>query len=83
MKHKTIIVRAEWDDEAMVWVASSGDIDGLATEAPTLEDLRTKVLVMIAELLELNHECSRDDLPEIPVYILAEQTTRVQNPCYA
>ena len=36
---KTLIVRAIWDDEANVWVASSEDIPGLATEADNLNDL--------------------------------------------
>ena len=58
MKHPTIIVRADWDDAAGVWVATSADIDGLVTEAPTLEALRTKVLVMVPELMELNGEQS-------------------------
>ena len=78
MKHPTIIVRADWDDAAGVWVATSADIDGLVTEAPTLEALRTKVLVMVPELMELNGEQS--DLPEIPVHIVAQQTSRVRNP---
>jgi uncharacterized protein DUF1902 len=39
MKHSTIIVRADWDDEAQVWVATSSDLEGLVTEAPTLEVL--------------------------------------------
>ncbi|MFY9875785.1 MAG: DUF1902 domain-containing protein [Rhodomicrobium sp.] len=43
-----ILVRADWDDDAKVWVASSADIDGLATEAATLEELRDKVLGMVA-----------------------------------
>ena len=78
MKHPTIIVRADWDDAAGVWVATSADIDGLVTEAPTLEALRTTVLVMVPELMELNGEQS--DLPEIPVHIVAQQTSRVRNP---
>jgi hypothetical protein len=73
-----ILVRADWDDDAKVWVASSADIDGLATEAATLEELRDKVLVMVAELAELNGLSS--DLPEIPVHILAGQTARIPNP---
>ena len=73
-----IIVRAEWDDEAKVWVASSADIQGLATEADTLEELRDKVLVMVTELAELNALPS--DLPEIPIHIMAAQTARVRNP---
>ena len=81
MKHATIIVRADWDDEAAVWVATSSDIDGLATEAPTLEELRTKVLIMIEELLELNG--GRSDLAEIPVHIMAQQIARVPNPSFS
>ena len=78
MKHPTIIVRADWDDEAKVWVATSADIDGLATEAETLEALRAKVLTMIAELLELSED--RSDLPEIPIHIVAQQVARIPNP---
>ena len=81
MKHATIIVRADWDDEAAVWVATSSDIDGLATEAPTLEELRTKVLFMIEELLELNG--GHSDLAEIPVHIMAQQIARVPNPSFS
>jgi len=50
----SIIVRAEWDDEAKVWVATSEDIPGLATEADTMEVLRQKLHVMIPELIEAN-----------------------------
>ena len=47
-------VRADWDEEAQVWVATSEDIPGLATEASTIEALMTKLEVMVPELLELN-----------------------------
>jgi predicted RNase H-like HicB family nuclease len=80
MRNLTIIVRAVWDDEASVWVASSSDIDGLATEASTLEDLRTKVLVMVEELLALNG--APYDAAEIPVHIMAEHMSRVRNPAF-
>jgi hypothetical protein len=30
-------VRAEWDREARVWVAESGNLPGLVTEAETVE----------------------------------------------
>ncbi len=76
--NQLIIVRADWDDEASVWTASSTDIDGLATEAPTLEELRGKVLTMIEELAELNG--MSPDQQEIPVHILAGQTARIRNP---
>ncbi len=78
MQSSMILVRARWDAEAAVWVATSEDVPGLVTEADTLEELRDKVLVMIPELLEANGVAS--DLAEIPVHIIAEQTTRITNP---
>jgi predicted RNase H-like HicB family nuclease len=50
----TLKVQALWDGEAGVWVAESGDVPGLATEAVTLEDLLAKLAVMVPELLEEN-----------------------------
>ena len=50
----SIIVKAEWDNEASVWVAQSDDVPGLAAESPTLELLRPKVILMIADLIEEN-----------------------------
>ena len=80
MNRLSIIVRATWDDEAEVWVAQSADVQGLATEAPTLEELREKILAIIPELIELNGVES--NLPEIPVHIVAERTARIVNPRY-
>ena len=54
MSKKPLFVRAEWDDEARVWVATSDDVPGLATEAETVESLIEKLKVMIPELLEVN-----------------------------
>lgn len=80
MNRTSIIVKATWDEEAKVWVAETDDIEGLATEADTLDELRDKVLRMIPELLELNGH--RRDMPRIPVHIMAEQTALVDNPRY-
>lgn len=54
MQRKPLFVRAEWDDEARVWVATSDDVPGLATESETVELLIQKLKVMIPELLEAN-----------------------------
>ena len=51
---KPYFVRAEWDADAGVWVASSDDVPGLVTEASTLEALDTKLQSMVPELLEAN-----------------------------
>ena len=54
MLQKPLFVRAEWDEEACVWVATSDDVPGLATEGNNLEDLIEKLKVMIPELLDAN-----------------------------
>ena len=54
MSKKPLFVRAEWDDEASVWVATSEDVPGLATEGETVEALIQKLKVLIPELLEAN-----------------------------
>jgi len=50
----TYTVRAEWDPEASVWVATSDDVPGLVTEADTIDALASKLRDMVPELLELN-----------------------------
>ena len=51
---KPYFVRAEWDADAGVWVASSDDVPGLVTESETLEALDTKLQTLVPELLEAN-----------------------------
>ena len=63
MDRKPLFIRAEWDEEAMVWVATSDDVPGLATEAVTMEDLIEKLKVMIPELLLANNTMIEDEVP--------------------
>jgi predicted RNase H-like HicB family nuclease len=56
MNKRPYFIRAEWDEEANVFVASSEDVPGLATESETLEVLIDKLKIMIPELLEANGE---------------------------
>lgn len=51
---KPFFIRAEWDEEASVWVATSDDVPGLATESATLEALVQKLKIMVPELLDAN-----------------------------
>jgi len=51
---KPYFVRAEWDAEAAVWVATSDDVPGLVTEAASIEELDTKLKSLVPELLEAN-----------------------------
>jgi predicted RNase H-like HicB family nuclease len=45
------IVRVAWDDDAKVWFVEDSDIDGLVTEADTLEALRERIKIIAADLL--------------------------------
>jgi predicted RNase H-like HicB family nuclease len=54
MDSATYHIQADWDPEAGVWVATSADVPGLATEAETIEGLTDKLRTKIPELLEAN-----------------------------
>ncbi|MCU1350468.1 MAG: hypothetical protein JWO56_3498 [Acidobacteria bacterium] len=54
MEANTYHVHADWDPEANVWVATSGDVPGFVTEAETIEELTARLRTMIPELLEAN-----------------------------
>ncbi len=67
---KKLVIKAVWDDEAAVWVASSDDVPGLATEASTSDELVAKLKVMIPELLQAN---TTDQVPDdIPFELLSQ-----------
>ena len=54
MTVKPFFVRAEWDEEANVWVATSDDVPGLVTEEATMEGLIDKLRIIVPELLDAN-----------------------------
>ena len=68
--NKVVSIHAEWDAEAEVWVATSDDVPGLATEAETIEVLSTKLETMVPELLDANGHL---DGPEVPFELLARR----------
>jgi hypothetical protein len=78
MQKLSILVRAFWDDEAKVWVATSDDVLGLATEAETQAELVSKLQVMIPDLLESNQELASQFLPEVPLLVMSEQIAKVR-----
>jgi predicted RNase H-like HicB family nuclease len=69
-------VAAEWDAEAMVWVATSDDVPGLATEAETFEALAEKLRVVVPELLELNGVLAPEAAAAVRFRIIAERDER-------
>ena len=71
---KTYIVTAFWDDEAKVWVATSDDVPGLATEARTLDALIERVNAVAPELLDDNAHLvtgGREADEEIDVHVIS------------
>ena len=72
---KIYFVRAEWDEEAKVWVATSDDVPGLVTEAETMEELYSKLEVMIPELLAEN---GYPDINKISYEVLARKFSVTQ-----
>ncbi len=70
---RPIVVHADWDPEASVWVATSQDIRGLVTEAETIESLRAKLPGMVLDLLE---ETGISDLPA-SIEIIARASDRL------
>lgn len=66
MRNKPLFVRVEWDETARVWVATSDDVPGLATEESSLESLIEKLKTMIPELLAANSFPIHLSIPPIP-----------------
>lgn len=53
-------INAFWDADAAVWVATSEDVPGLATEAESFESLQQKLRLIVPELLVLNQIIAED-----------------------
>jgi predicted RNase H-like HicB family nuclease len=70
---KPIVVHADWDPEAEVWVATTQDLRGLVTEADSIEALRAKLPGMILDLLD---ESGSSDLPA-SIEIVARSSDRL------
>jgi hypothetical protein len=70
---RPIVVHADWDPDASVWVATTSDLRGLVTEAATIEALRAKLPGMILDQLE---ESGVSDLPA-SIEIIARASDRL------
>lgn len=76
---KPLIVTANWDDEAKVWVATSDDVPGLATEAESCEALIEKLKCMIPELLDANGYADGDE--ELPFQVRVNEAAHRATAC--
>ena len=64
---RPLVVTADWDPEAKVWVATTRDLRGLVTEAESIEALRAKLPGMVLDMLE---EMDESDVP-VSIEIIA------------
>ena len=71
MSTKSYTVSCLWDAEARMWYVSETDVPGLATEAATVEELESKLLQMIPELLELNG--APESRQQVPFELIARK----------
>ncbi len=53
-------INAFWDGDSAVWVATSENVPGLATEAESFDELQRKLRNMVPELLILNQVIAED-----------------------
>src|SRR5580693_6132875 len=67
-------IRAEWDGEAGVWWCSNGELP-LTTEAPTFEQLVSRVLDIAPSIVAENGLAAPGD--EIEVHVIAERVQSV------
>ncbi len=70
-----LLIKANWDSSAKVWVAESDDVPGLVTEASNMEQLIDKLKILIPELLELNNGTAYKST--LPFSIASEYTDTV------
>ena len=81
MTQMSILVRAEWDPEARVFVASSDDVPGLVAEGESPQALMDKLSVLVPELLQLNCRdvgSDDDEMREIPMYVIHQQMAKIR-----
>lgn len=71
-------VSAFWDEDASVWVATSEDIPGLATESDTIEALSQKLRNIVPELLLSNHVISPDYVGAIAIELTSHRQELIE-----
>lgn len=75
MTGRYAMIRVGWDDEAKVWFVEHSDIDGVFTEAESLDLLRAKIPVIIQDLLQDVE--GRPDEIELDLIVHARDRVRI------
>jgi hypothetical protein len=72
-----VLVRAEWDAEAGVWVATSDDVPGLVAEHADFRRLQERVLELVPIVLEENGLLpAGHGAFDVPVHIAAQAISK-------
>ncbi len=77
MINLSVLVRADWDDDAAVWVATSDDVPGLVAEHADFRRLQEMVLELVPILLVENDMVPAHDMAfDVPVHMTAQAVSR-------
>lgn len=61
---ETFVFDVLWDNEAGVWYTYGTPVQGAMAEAPTLDELYSKLSVIVSEMLQMNNkDHGRSKLP--------------------
>jgi hypothetical protein len=74
MSRKVYQVRAEWDADAGVWWCSNDELP-LTTEAPTFDELVSRVMAAASEIAGLNGLAANGE--EIEIHVTADRAQAV------
>ena len=66
MQKLPIVIVAQWDPDASVWVATTEDIGGFVMEDATLERLVSRVPAVLEDLIELNNVALPAAISDVP-----------------
>ena len=75
---KTFVIDVQWDAEADVYVATSEDVPGLATEAGSLDALIERVKAVVPELLRDNGIISGDAAHDLSLSFMARRSETIR-----
>lgn len=74
-----VLVEAEWDADAGVWVATSGDVPGLVVEHAGFKRLQEMVVELVPLLLAENGLLPLSDHDyDVPVHIAAHALSKAR-----
>jgi Domain of unknown function (DUF1902) len=73
----SVVVEAQWDNEAKLWVATSDDVPGLTAEHSDFAELEKMVVELVPMLLVENGMLPSAGVDyDIPVHIVAQANSR-------